>query len=153
MAVKEYPGLSYYEWLDALFRNNLKTFFLFKHHPLAKTEIPLQSYSNVQVIDENIASLWDTFNLFAAFSSTTIYEGMARGKKFATGGYHFCSGLTLDVHTAEAAKNLMEQLQAYQIPQEAWLRRQLFLCNHYAIHIASPRLWDRMTMTSEQFFA
>jgi hypothetical protein len=151
MALVEYPGLSYLEWLDALFRNNLNTYFLFKHHPLMKTP-GIERYSNVQVIDENIASLWDTFNLFAAFSSTAIYEGMARGKKFATGGYHFCSGLTLQIETAEAAKNLAEQLHAYRIPQEAWERRQMFLCNHYAIHMSSPRLWERITTSSERFF-
>jgi hypothetical protein len=153
MALVEYPGLPYYEWLDALFRNNLETYFLFKHHPLAKTEIALQNYANVQVIDENIATLWDAFSLFVSFSSTTIYEGMVRGKKFATGGYHLCSGLTLEIPTAESMKHLGEQLEAFQFRQEAWIRRRTFLCNHYAIHISDPRLWKRITTTSEQFFS
>lgn len=153
MALVETPGLKYNDWLDAMFRNNLNTFFLFKHHPLAKTTLPLENYSNVMVINENIASLWAAFDHFAAYSSTTIFEGMDRGKKFATGGYHFCSGLTLQINTADGMKNLMEQLRAYEIPEEAWMRRQTFLCNHYSVSMSSPRLWARMTLPSEKFFA
>jgi capsule polysaccharide export protein KpsC/LpsZ len=152
MALVETPGLKYNDWLDAMFRNNLDTFFLFKHHPLAKTTLPLENYSNVMVINENIASLWAAFDHFAAYSSTTIFEGMDRGKKFATGGYHFCSGLTLQINTADGMKNLMEQLRAYEIPEEAWMRRQTFMCNHYSVPMSSPRLWDRMTMPSQKFF-
>lgn len=151
MALKEYPGLSYVDWLDALFRNNLSTYFLFKHHPLMKTP-GIERYSNVQVIDENIETLWNSFQLFAAFSSTTIFEGMTRGKKFVTGGYHLCSGLTLEVLIASQASKLVEQLHAYQLPREAWLRRQMFLCNYYAIPMSSSRLWERITTSSEQFF-
>lgn len=154
MALKEYPGLSYEAWLDALFRNNLDTYFLFKHHPLMKTP-GIERYSNVQVINESIETLWNAFQLFAAFSSTTIFEGMARGKKFVTGGYHFCSGsgLTLEISAPEQAEDLVERLRAYQVPQEVWRRRQMFLCNYYAIPMSSPRLWERITTSSEHFFA
>jgi hypothetical protein len=151
MAVKEYPWVGYEAWLDALFRNNLSTWFLFKHHPQAKTP-GIENYSNVRVIDESLESLWGAFDLFASFSSTTIFEGMIRGKKFATGGYHFCSGLSLPVHTAVEARNLVERLKAYSIPTEAWNRRLFFVCNRYTVPLNSPRLWERMNKPSKKYF-
>jgi hypothetical protein len=152
MALRQFPGLSYPEWLHAIFTHNHGTTFLFKHHPQAPTA-GIEKYSNVRVINEGLDSLWGAFSLFASFSSTTIFEGMIRGKKFATGGYHFCSGLTPTVHSTAEAKGLVEKLRAHETPQEAWTRRLTFICNHYTIPLTSPNLWKRMTTTSEQYFA
>ena len=151
MAVKEFPWVGYEKWLHALFMSNPNTQFLFKHHPQKATP-KIENYKNVRVINEGLESLWGAFDLFASFSSTTIFEGMIRGKKFASGGYHFCSGLSLPVHSAEAAKNLVEQLHSHACSTDAWNRRLFFICNRYTIPLNSPLLWKRMNMPSKQYF-
>jgi hypothetical protein len=151
MAVVEFPWLNYGRWLEALFKANPKTQFLFKHHPQKATPL-IETYKNVRVINESLESLWGAFDLFASFSSTTIFEGMIHGKKFATGGYHFCSGVSMPVHAPEEATNLVERLKAYTIPTDAWNRRLFFICNRYTVPLVSPHLWERMNKPSKQYF-
>lgn len=151
MSLKERPGIGYPEWMDAMFRGNPDTRFLFKHHPLAKTP-GIEKHSNVTVVNASLDSLFAAFELFASFSSTTIFEGMIRGRSFATGGYHFCSGLTLPVHAAGDAHDLVGKLRKHTFSAEAWARRLFFICNRYTIPLNSPHLWERLTQSSKAFF-
>lgn len=154
MSLLEYPMDCYEQWLDKLFKSNPKTKFLFKHHPICET-ISARKYPNVHEISENLYSLYTAFNNFAAFSSTTIFEGLIRRKKFVTGGYHLCSGKGLTIEpgiTGTYLSGITKQLKEHVIPEEALQRRIWFLCNRYSIPLASPVLADRIVMTSEEFF-
>jgi hypothetical protein len=151
MSLKERPGIGYLEWMDAMFRGNPDTRFLFKHHPLAKTP-GIEKHSNVTAVNASLDSLFEAFELFASFSSTTIFEGMIRGRSFATGGYHFCSGLTLPVHNVVDARDLVRRLREYTFSADAWARRLFFICNRYTIPLNSPHLWERLNQPSKTFF-
>jgi len=154
MSLREYPLVCYEQWFDQLFTSNPKTKFLFKHHPSCET-ISVRKYPNVHEIKTNINSLFNAFDRFAAFSSTTIMEGMIRRKKFVTGGYHFCSGKGLTIEpgiTGTYLSDITGQLNAHVIPEEALQRRLWFICNKYTIPLASPKLVDRIKLSSEEFF-
>lgn len=125
MALVEYPDRGYYPWLHNLLSED--RLFLFKHHPLMKTQ-DIEDYANVQVVDENVHSLIDSYDSLAAFSSSVIFECHARGKTgVRTGGYHFLS-------------------------EDASEQRFSFLCSKYAIKLGSKSLYDRITKSSEDYF-
>ncbi len=108
MAVKHHRNIPYHEWLNQVFLSNPDHTFLFKHHPEMKTELPLEIYHNVIVIDENVESLLDSFEYFASFSSSTIFEAVYRGKKVMTGGYHSLTGTGVVMESSLLVVDLME---------------------------------------------
>jgi hypothetical protein len=154
MSLREYPQVCYEQWMDDLFNSNPKTKFMFKHHPSCET-LAAKRYPNVFDIHANLVSLFNAFDRFASYSSTTIFEGLIRRKKFVTGGYHFCSGKGLTIEpgiTGTYLSGITEQLKAHVIPEEALQRRLWFICNRYTVPLSSPRLVDRITLSSEEFF-
>jgi hypothetical protein len=155
MALREFPGLTYAEWLHQLFTRNPQTTFLFKHHPLAPTE-GVEQHPNVRVVNENLRSLLLAFSYFAAFSSTTIFEGAILGKRFLTGGYHLLRGHSLQASRAEDLENARAKLAGQDdIQQNECLprrRRLAFICNAYALRLDGLALVERLTRSSTDFF-
>lgn len=150
MAVLQYPGLSYDDWLHELFTQNPDTPFLFKHHPLAST-VFRQWYPNVRMLDESVETLLAAYEYFASFSSSTIAECVAAGRKVVTGGYHALrhSGCTLD----DAIDRLAWRLKWDFVPDpeaiEHWLS---FLYHEYSVDLNSQQAAQRLLWRSPQYF-
>lgn len=153
MSLIQYPWVGYEQWLDHLFECNRGTRFLFKHHPLCRTP-GIERHPNAFSVNIDIQSLWNAFELFASFSSTTILEGCIRRKRFATGGYHFCSGngLTIEAHSLDGIRDLTKRLSAFSLPAPELQRRVWFVCNRYTISMKSPQFLERLERPSEEFF-
>lgn len=152
--------LSYYDWLDGLFRGNPSTKFLFKHHPasaansMAKTE-GIDQYPNVTVIDESVESLFEAYKGFAAYNSTVILEGVSRGLPFVTGGRHYLDSrkMVVQAHRRDALEGVAGRLPHF-IPEADALRHRLtFLTRYYAIDPRAPLMLDRITKESRAFFS
>lgn len=136
--------LGYFEWLDAIFAGNPETPFLFKHHPKMRTALP--AYPNVVEIDVDVLSLTSAYRYAAAFSSTVIVEGCARGCLFATGGHHAMFGHTLPIRTRVDAPGLVGNLAAVEPDDEAIVRRLGFLERCYSVRLSDPCVLDRLTI-------
>jgi len=119
---------TYRDYIDLILNNNPDVKFLFKPHPhyfgVYKDRYDsdmgfLKQYSNLIVINENIKSLFQIFDRFSAFSSTTIFEGLIQDKKFATMGYHYCAedSLVLQIRKNSDALNLYDKLGNFEINQ------------------------------------
>jgi len=152
-------GLPYYEWLDAIFRQNPDTKFIFKHHPVIKinpngaTE-GLEKYPNVRVVDESIWSLFLAFDGFVSYSSTAILEGLIQRKRFATGGFHFMAhpGLCLRVTAPEDAASLYERVTTFAIDPGVYERRIGFVTQRYTLRQTDPRMVERILLPSAEFY-
>lgn len=153
MALVEYPGLKYESWLRTLFESNPNTVFLFKHHPLVSTP-DIQNIPNVHVINDSIFELFNNFIYFAAFSSTTIFEGILRGCKFVTGGYHFLSGTnaTLEASSRDSLAGVYEKLKNLTIDYSRLDRRIRFVCNEYVLSLSDEKIFHRLNLDSEKYF-
>lgn len=147
MALVDGGGLPYAEWLDAIIASNPETRFLFKQHPFGRTE--LANYPNVTEVDVDVLSLLDAYRYAAAYSSTVIAEGIARGVLFATGGNHAMFGHTLHIGARGHAGGLVEQLATFIpcYPDEEGARRRLgFLDRRYSLRLSDPCVLDRLTV-------
>lgn len=134
--------LRYMTWLDAIFRANPGVRFLFKHHPLARTD--LQPYANVTEVDVDVLSLLNAFPCVAAYSSTVISEAVARGAAVATGGHHAMFGLTVPIASAAGAAGLLERLRAHVVDTSAVAARLGFLEHRYSLRLSDPAVLDRL---------
>lgn len=134
--------LRYMTWLDAIFRANPGVRFLFKHHPLARTD--LQPYANVTEVDVDVLSLLNAFPYVAAYSSTVISEAVARGAAVATGGHHAMFGLTVPIASAAGAAGLLERLRAHVVDTSAVAARLGFLEHRYSLRLSDPAVLDRL---------
>ena len=105
-----------------------------------------EKYKNVIVCDENIQSLFDAFDCFASFSSTVIYEGLLQGKKFATGGYHFCNNPKLVYLLArpEWCGNLLLKLKSFVIDKEILTKYLSFVSTKYAVSIKTNQFAEKL---------
>lgn len=143
MALVDHHGTDYQIWLDKLFRSNPQTNFLFKHHPLCKTR--LRQYGNVEIANESVIALFETYSEFASFSSTVIYEGLCRGKKFVTGGRHFCDHQDMVIGRASHLFDIRERLIDFQ----AFVDRRLsFVQHYYTIDLSGEKLRDRIMLST-----
>lgn len=153
---------NYEEFLHKVVTRNLDTTFIYKPHPVYSTTKQDQAgqmafmgdYKNVIMVNESLGTLFGAFDRFVAFSSTTIFEGLARGKKFATAGCHLCDDerLTLRIDTDEKFQGLFERLGEFAIDEQVRARYMSFILNYYAIPLDDPRVLSRITRTSEQYF-
>jgi hypothetical protein len=152
MALVQYPGLGYEAWLDRLFLSRPDTTFWFKHHPVAPTP-GLERHPNVRVVDVPLALAFEACRRFAAFSSTTIFEGMCRGKWFVTGGHHFCSGHGLSVEAPDPGDgSWLDRLIDHRPDPDLVRQRLAFVCNAYTQPLDSPALIERFDLPSQPFF-
>jgi len=153
---------NYEEYIYNLTRNNLDTTFLFKPHPVYKTIKKhdahlvdfVYNYKNIITIDESIDSLFDIFDVFTAYSSTTVFEGLLKNRKFATAGYHFCDNddIVYQLKTLDNYKDLYNKLRKFKINEKTRNRYMYFICNYYSIFCNSQQLVDRLELSSEEYF-
>lgn len=152
-------GLEYQDWVEAILDGNPDTRFVFKHHPHGRgcphgLTPRIEGRPNVAVVDESLDVLLRAFRLHAAYSSTVILEGALRGLAFATGGRHYldAEGLRLRVARREDAHGLAARLSAFRPDPDRLARRLAFVTRAYALDPSDPRVLDRLTLTSEDYF-
>lgn len=144
-------GLAYDDWLTALITRNPTVRFLFKHHPLARTESAALASSNVVEVAESVEALCSTYAFGASYSSTVIREGFDfKMHAFVTGGHHLMSGLTNRVVAPEGLDDVLARLAS----QAAWVsspkgafdvkQRLSFLEHQYTLHLDSPAVLERL---------
>lgn len=165
MSVKESVNRdikTYQNYWDVILNHNRHTNIIVKPHPLYFKNNKLHSdmeflnnYSNVTVINESLKTMFNSFDYFTAFSSTTILEGLMMRKKFATMGFHFCNNdkLVLQIRKNYKAEDLISKLNGQKV-DEATLQRYLnFIFNYYMIYLESEQLYHRLTKSSEEYFS
>lgn len=151
MSLVMYPEIHYYEWLHDLFQNK-GIYYIFKHHPLALTE-GIERYDNVKVANENVISLLSTYKRCAAYSSSVIYEGVALGCHFMTGGYHLFSGSECCVETDSPGSSVANFL-LYNLGNQFDVdKRMSFLQNKYFVNLLSKRCYDKITLSPEEYYS
>jgi hypothetical protein len=153
---------TYTDYIHRLAMDNLDVKFIFKPHPvyltfkkhLAKDIAFIYNYRNIVPVYEGINTLFNLFDKFTAFSSTTILEGLMREKKFATLGHHFCSedGLVLQLTSKDMFKGLYDRLEEFKIDGALRMRYLEFLINYYAIRLDSEKLIERVEKSSDEYF-
>ncbi|MBN1467712.1 MAG: hypothetical protein JW924_03220 [Fusobacteriaceae bacterium] len=150
----------YEEYIDLVINSNPNVTFIFKPHPLYFKggkifEMKfIKKYPNVVFVNESLETLFNLFDYFTSFSSTTIFEGIIRNKKFATIGFHFCNhdDLVLQLRINHKAQNLYDRLKNFRINPQTRNRYIKFICNYYGLNLFSPKLYYRLTMSSEDYF-
>jgi hypothetical protein len=149
--------LSYYR---LLFESNPDVTFLFKIHPKYSNwkNHPdmtfLKNFSNVIIVNESLETLFNNFNHFTSFSSSCILEGLIREKKFATIGYHFCNNpnLVVQLKHFKDFNNLYYKLNSFTINLKLLRKYLYFVCNLYTVNANSRQLYERLTLSSDQYF-
>ena len=149
MSLKQTGGLTYEAWLDALLETNPDTIFLFKHHPFAETEL-VKERPRFRVINEDVHTLLNAFPVCAAYSSTVIFEGLIRGCRFVTGGYHTMRGLTH--HVSDLASAGPIRRLAFTPPYEQLRRRLSFLTRWYFQRLDSLRTLQRLLQPAAECY-
>lgn len=146
MSLYEYDGLNYESWLETLFKENPEVVFLFKHHPESPTQM-VRRFSNVYEINENIKFLFQHFNCFAAYCSTTILECCIANRPIVTGGNHYLSstGLTLKATQPNELKNIYSRLSTFMLDPEERRHALAVICNDYTYSLKSKRFALKIT--------
>jgi hypothetical protein len=163
MSIKKAPFPctgGYVEWLASIFNLNPDTMFLFKMHPRYRRVISeemefLMSFPNVQLIEESLDSLFEAYDFFLAYSSTTIFEGLIKNKVFATGGYHLCGNdfITYQIKNNRQKEDLHTKMRAFSIDPDVRHRYLSFICNYYAVPLGSKRLYDKLTLDPHDYYS
>ena len=152
---------SYAEYINLILQNNPDTMFIVKPHPLdigrGESEFinNCKNYHNVIIVNESLETLFNIFEYFTSFSSTTIFEGLLRNKKFATMGYHFCNNdkLVYQLRVPEKTNKLYNSLKALEIDNHILKQYIYFVCNYYTIKQNSNQIFYRLTMSSDEYFS
>lgn len=154
-------GLKYAEWVEELVRANDDTMILYKPHPVYKIfghlKDPLSwilDMDHVIEFSDSIFTAFDAFDLFAAYSSTTILEGALQGRFFITGGRHFLDDEGMCVRMTERGR-AREALDALRRFKPAWpriVRRLGFITRSYALNLSSPRLLDKIILSPDEYY-
>ncbi len=146
MSLVESPeGMSYDEYMDGLCRNNEDTLFLFKPHPkeaYGKPNSAKYSYPNLIRVNESLRTLFQ-LPAHTAYSSTVIFEGVVRGLRFASVGYHLMQDYTYKIRRGGFA-NIYEKIMTYRVDPESTVRSASYLTNIYAISMSDSNLADRL---------
>jgi len=147
------------DYIDLIASSNPDVTFIYKDHPLYKTAFKdrqdtafVRGYKNLVVVDESIDTLFNVFECFTSFSSTTIFEGVIRKKKFATCGLHFCDNDKLVLRLSGDVDNLYLRIKSFNIDENIALQCAGFICNQYAIDLSSRQLFHKFTMRPEEYY-
>jgi len=151
---------SYKDYVSVVLENNPQVTFIVKPHPLdikkGSSEFIniCKKFPNTVLVNESLDSLFDIFDYFTSFSSTSIFEGLMRGKKFATMGFHFCNNdsLVYQMRVNHKTRDLDLKLKSLVIDKELLERYIYFICNYYTIYANSDKLFYRLTMDSSEYF-
>ncbi len=146
MSLVESPkGLTYDEYIDRLCLDNPDTLFLFKPHPKDSWGEPNSSkysYPNMIKVNESLRTLFN-FKAHTAFSSTVIFEGLLRGLRFASYGYHLLQEHTYRINKG-GFNNIYNKILSLMIVQEDINRSASYITNIYAMPMSDPQLIDRL---------
>lgn len=159
--LRKVPGQR--QFIERLAQENSDVTFLLKEHPQYRGVHAyrrdedmawVDRIPNVVQVDESLTSLFTAFDRFASFSSTTILEGVMRGRPFATAGFHYLNNPTLvmQLRTTELYSGIYDRLETFKPDPETLERYLKFICNRYAIDVGSERLIHRLESTSEEYF-
>lgn len=163
MSVKKSVNVNiqtYEQYIDLVLRSNPDITFIVKNHPIYLStgkynEVRfIKQYPNVVIVNESIDTLFSVFDYFTSFSSTTVFEGIIHGKKFATMGFHFCNTdqLVLQLRSNKTATKLYNRLVKLQLSSKAKERYLRFVCNYYTIDLSSPKLYNRLILTPDEYY-
>lgn len=155
--------LTFREYADLLINTNKDVTFIYKNHPLYygayahrknKDVGFMNNHENVIEVIENIDTLFNAFDYFTSFSSTTVLEGLIQNKIFATAGYHFCNdpALVLQLKTTDMAVNLYDRMQSFQIDQDIRLIYLEFVCNYLCLDVGSEDLLKKIELDPDRFY-
>lgn len=146
MSLVESPkGMTYDEYIDSLCRSNPDTLFLFKPHPKDNYGSPNSTkyqYPNMIRVDESLRSLFQ-FPAHTAYSSTVIFEGVSRGLRFASVGYHLLQEHTFRI-TRESFRDIYNKILSLTLDIEMIRRNVSYITNIYAMPMSDPGLVDRL---------
>jgi hypothetical protein len=149
----------YIDYIHLVIRNNPETTFIVKPHPLYLKNNRVdfdfcKRYKNVIMVNESLDTLFSIFDNFTSFSSTTIFEGLLKRKKFATMGFHFCNNddLVYQLRVNGKEKDLFDKLNKLKINENTLRQYIYFVCNYYTIRMESDKLLSRLIMPSEEYF-
>ncbi len=138
-------SLGYDEYIDGLCRNNPDIMFLFKPHPKDQWGTPNSakySYPNLRRINESLRTLFQ-LPAHTAYSSTVIFEGVTKGLKFASVGYHLLQNHTHKIKR-DGFADIYNKIIAYKPDFECIRRCASYITNIYAISMSDPALADRL---------
>ena len=146
MSLLESPaGLTYDEYIDGLCMNNPDTTFLFKPHPKDDWGTPNSvkySYPNLIRVNESLRTLFQ-LSAHTAYSSTVIFEGVSRGLRFASAGYHL-----LQDHTYKITKgnfgDIYNKILSFTPDLRAISKAASYITNIYAIRMSDSQLSERL---------
>jgi ADP-heptose:LPS heptosyltransferase len=161
MSVKHFTNpeiKDYTTYVKQVINNNPNTTFIVKPHPLYlkhnRKDFDFCKGKNVVIVNESLETLFNIFDNYTSFSSTTIFEGLIRNKKFATMGFHFCNNdnLVYQLRKNGKEKDLYNHLTNLKIDKKTLERYLYFVCNYYTIKMESDKLLSRLTLTSDEYF-
>jgi hypothetical protein len=144
--VQSPDGMTYDEYMDGLCLNNPDTTFLFKPHPKDHWHQPNSakySYPNLIRVDESLRTLFQ-FEAHTAFSSTVIFEGVSRGLRFASAGYHFLQHHTHRL-TRDGFSDIYNKIMSYCPDMQAITKAASYITNIYTLSMHDPFLSIRLT--------
>lgn len=143
--VQSPENMPYDEYIKALCVNNPDTTFLFKNHPRGKralSKFKNAKYPNLIFVNESLRTLFQ-LPAHTAFSSTVIFEGVSRGLKFASVGYHLLQG-----HTHRLMRggfgDVYNKIVGRPLDMKAVARATSYITNIYTIRMDDPRLAERL---------
>lgn len=146
MSLVESPeGITYDEYIDGLCRSNPDTLFLFKPHPKDNYGVPNSTkyqYSNMVRVEESLRSLFQ-FPAHTAYSSTVIFEGLARGIRFASVGYHLLQKHTYRI-TRSGFGDIYNKILSFNFDIKIVRSNVSYITNIYAMPMSDPGLTDRL---------
>ncbi|MFA5715727.1 MAG: hypothetical protein WC998_08300 [Candidatus Paceibacterota bacterium] len=146
MSLVESPeGITYDEYMDGLCFNNPDTTFLFKPHPkdtFGKNNSRKYKYPNMIRVKESLNTLFQ-FPAHTAYSSTVIFEGVTKGLRFASAGYHLLQDHTYKIKR-DGFEDIYNKIIAYKLDMELVKKNASYLTNIYAMPMSDPMLADRL---------
>lgn len=146
MSLVESPaGMTYDEYIDGLFLNNPDTIFLFKPHPkIHYRESREFSFPNMKKVDESLRTLFQ-FEAHTAYSSTVIFEGVSKGLRFATVGYHLLQQHTYKIKPGNF-NDIYNKIISYQLDMDKVRKAVSYITNIYAMDMRDKYLAERLIM-------
>ena len=144
-------GISYDEYIDGLCRSNPDTVFLLKPHPKGYWRTPNStkySYPNLVRVNESLRTLFQ-LPAHTAFSSTVIFEGVARGLRFASVGYHLLQHHTFRIRRG-GFEDIYNKIINYSPDLEKIRSNASYVTNIYTMPMSDPGLADRLIKGIDQ---